>query len=409
MERSRILAAWWDARRAARLDADGLAQRRARLWQRLTPALAATPAFAALAGAPLAAFPTVDAQAMRQDFDRRNSLGLTREAAMAAALAAEAGGDGLVASGIVAGLSTGSSGGPRGLFLASSAERARYIGHSLARLLPPGALLGGTHILLVLRADSGLYRTVRRAGRFRFTYLPLGAPPEAIAAAGADIVIAPAHVLAALARARPAGWQVPRRLYWGAEPMGDAEAAWIAERLGTVPLPIYQATEGFLAAPCRHGRLHLAEDALAIELEPIPGTALHRPIVTDLFRRSQPMLRTRLDDALELDASPCPCGFGARCIRPPAGRAGDIWRFDGAVLTPRAVTDALETLLGPATDWQAIASPYEVLLRLAQPQDGATAGLKRWLQQRGVDVPVRIDIVPSLADGPKRRRVRWRP
>ena len=94
-----------------------------------------TPAVAHLAGRALEAFPVVSPEEVREGFDRWNTLGLSRAAAEAAARDAEAGGDGEVVPGVSAGFSSGSSGRP-GLFLSSRVERAAYLGHMIARLLP---------------------------------------------------------------------------------------------------------------------------------------------------------------------------------------------------------------------------------------------------------------------------------
>lgn len=144
--RSRILLAWLDTRRRMRADPAALARHRSRLWTRLHPALARTPALVDLAGRELADFPIVTPAEIRADYGRWNSLGLTDAALREAATRAEAGGTGEVVPGVIAGFSTGTSG-QRGLFVASSAERAFYIGQSLARLLPASRLLAGAPAL----------------------------------------------------------------------------------------------------------------------------------------------------------------------------------------------------------------------------------------------------------------------
>jgi hypothetical protein len=62
-----------------------------------------------------------------------------------------------------------------------------------------------------------------------------------------------------------------RRLFYGAETLNATERAFVTKRLGRRPDPIYQATEGFLGAPCRLGTLHLNEDAMIIERAPLGG------------------------------------------------------------------------------------------------------------------------------------------
>lgn len=408
-DRSAILAAWAGTRLAMARGPAVLARHRDCLWRGLAPTLAATPALRAWAGRPLCAVPVTDAADLRRDLAAWNTLGLSEAAARAAAEDAERGGAGTVADGVVAGFSTGTEG-TRGVFLASVRERAFYVGQSLAKLLPARALLTGARIALVLRANSALYRDVADAGPFRFRFLPLsldgGERLAALRAFGPDTLVAPAHVLAGVARTA-AGPPLPtlRRLFFGAEPMGDTERAWIADALGVRPAPIYQATEGFLGAACRHGTLHLNEDSLHVEMEPVPGVAAFRPVVTDLRRRSQPVVRVRLDDLIEPLPGRCPCGFAGRAIRPVAGRVADVWRLPGGAVLPRHVTDAFEAALGPAAEWWAEASPAGLAATVRDPAlAGRAAAVLRGF---GGTMPVAVRVGEPCSRGPKRRRVRW--
>lgn len=379
-----------------------------RKWRALQPALRTTPALAELAGKPLAQFPITDTADLRADYGRWNSLGLSHGQCTALADAAERGED---TGEITAGWSTGSGGGARGLFLTTAAERADYIGQSLARLLPPSALLRRQRIALHLRSNNALYTDVR-GRRIGFAHFPLEAPIAETAAALAQydpsILIAPPYRLIALAEQ---GVRFPSltHLFYGSEPTSEAERGFVAERLGLIPQPIWQATEGFLGAACREGRLHLSDHALVIELEPVAGTQGFRPIVTDLHRRSQPVVRLRGDDFLELDGlSPCRCGFVGRTIRPIGGRVGNLWRFDSCTFIPRQINEAVEAELGGAIRWQALADTRSAELRtapacppdLAQRAAAALASL--------VPVPVRSSSDLPEWPGPKRRKVVWR-
>ena len=410
-DRLAVLRAWLAARWSGwslRTPAD-VARRQARLWRTMTPVIARTPAVSALSGRPLADFPIMRPESLRDGFDDWNTLGLTRADAGTAALAGETDGSGEVRPGIVAGFSSGSSGRP-GLFVTSAAERSRWVGHILARLLPAGALLRPTRIALCLRADNRLYGDVATAGPFRFLFVGLDVPPperfERLRAFAPDVLIAPTQVLTDLARRTDSPWPL-RRLFYGAEPMGEAERGWIAAALGVRPDPIYQATEGFLGAACRLGTLHLNEDVLIIEREPVPGTSRFLPIVTDLRRTTQPMIRVRLPDLLEPLNAPCPCGSPLTAVHPVEGRLEDLWRWPGAVICPREVETAVSAALGPEHDWRAIATPRGV--RVEADPDGieaARGAIETLLAAHGVDVPVAAGGRPTL-DGVKRRRVRW--
>ena len=414
-ERGVILSAWWTAKwaRLTLARRGDIERRQNQLWRDKTAisVVRRTPATAHLAGHPLADFPIVAPQDIRAGFRLWNTLGLTRAQAEAAAQDAEAGGAGEVAPGVVAGFSTGTSG-ERGVFLSSAAERARYIGQTLARLLPATALLGRWKVALVLRADNRLYHEVEGAGRFQFRFFGLDQDADARAAAlqafAPDILIAPAHVLAELSlRAEAGGDPLPglRGLFWGAEPMGEGEREWIGDTLGVRPDPIYQATEGFLAAACPEGVLHFNEDSLVVELEAVDATTAFRPIVTDLLRASQPMIRVRLDDLVEPLPGRCGCGSAFRAIRPVEGRVSDLWRWPDRVVRPAQVWASLEAALGPRADWRATGSAKGVQLRLEPGADreGAVAAIRSLVG----DHRVTVALGPPVPDGPKRRRVRW--
>ena len=411
-DRLAILKAWGmtqiDAVRL-RSRADVL-KRQTRLWRRFQPVVARTPALATLAGQPLGAFPISTPAQVRADFARWNTVGLDEAIAVAAARAAEAGLNGDLPNGLTAGFSTGTSG-TRGLFLAGPAERGAYVGHALARLLPVDAPLRRWRIALCLRADSDLYRDVGGTGRVAFDFIGLDVAPEdrlaRLDAFRPHVLIAPSHVLADLARrcVAPPDWPL-RRLFYGAEPMGEGEQGWIGDRLGVRPDPIYQATEGFIGAACRLGTLHLNEDVLIVERELVAGTNRFRPIVTDLRRASQPVVRMRLDDLLE-PARTCACGSPLQAVRGVEGRFGDLWRWGEAAIPPRAVEDAVVDAIGPDIEWRAVASPQRVVVEadadVREQAVAAIAGLLAGMEEG----PEIVAAGPPVRDGPKRRRVRW--
>lgn len=388
-----------------RADAAALARRRDNLWQALRPTLANTPALTRHASAPTPAeIEPVDPAAMRGDVGAWNSMGIGQVEALAAAEEAEAGGPGVVRDGVVAGLSTG-TGDARGLFLVSAAERARYVGQIVAKLLPWHAPVTGARIALVLRADSQLYRDARR-GRFAFLHLPLGMAIGDMTAAldrfAPTVIVAPPRELAALARAgRPLPNSVGR-LFWGSESMASVERSSITDTLGLRPDPIYQATEGFIGAACTRGMLHLNDDSLVIDLEPVAGTDAFRPIVTDLRRRVQPIVRVRLDDLVR--PAICGCGTAARAVEPVPGRGVDMWRIPGGVMTPEQVDDHFARALPPHAQWRAGGGPERVALELV---DAAHApAMRRAAQALLPGADVQVTIVAEIG-GAKRRRVTW--
>ncbi len=407
MRTERILLAWLRTHLAMRKSASGLAKSRAAKWRALQPSLLRTPALNEHAGKPLADIPVTDISDVRRDYGRWNSLGLSHTQCTSLAGAAERGED---TGEIVAGWSTGTGGGSRGLFLTNAAERADYIGQSLARLLPASAIFKPQRIALHLRASSALYADVGRR-RMEFAHFPLdhdiAETEAALRSFDPTILIAPPHRLLSLAKR---GCDLPSlmHLFYGSEPMSRAECAFVEQRLGRLPRPIYQATEGFLGSACEQGRLHLNDHSLEIELEPVAGTGGFRPVITDLHRRSQPVVRFRGDDFLELDErTTCPCGFAGRTILPVMGRVSDLWILSTGTVAPRAIVATIEKILGGALAWQAQASSTAAILRTASDcppdlREDAALGL-----QRLTGLPVSSSGNLAEWHGPKRRKVIW--
>ncbi|ESQ85269.1 hypothetical protein AEAC466_06030 [Asticcacaulis sp. AC466] len=281
------------------------------------------------------------------------------------------------------------------MFITSTAERTLYTGQIMAKLLKPSALLRVRKVALCLRASDELYRSGRRLD---MRFFPLG-PDSAAAVAefNPDLLIAPSQVLLALAAAH----KLPdlKHLYYGAETLNDIERAFITDRLGVRPDPIYQATEGFLGAPCRQGTLHLNEDTLIVEREPLPGGRF-RPIVTDLLRRTQAVVRLRLDDILE--PTTCLCGSIRAAVRPVEGRVQDIWCWSDRQVFPREVEDHLAPLIPADHPWVATGHPNGIRLACRNEHAPRLAEALFVFGQPVEHVEYRADM-----DFPKRRHVRW--
>lgn len=287
----------------------------------------------AAGAAGLAALPLMDKTVMMDRFDELNTVGVRRDEVMRIALENERSRD--FAADIVGcsiGLSSGTSG-HRGLFLVSGAERAAWAGTMLARTLPRGRLLGH-RIALFLRADNTLYESVgSRAVSFAYfdVFADLAGNLERLARYAPTILVAPPSVLLAIARAAANGAIAvhPEKVYAVAEVLEERDAGRIAADLGQERIhQLYQCTEGFLAHTCEQGVLHLNEDVVLIEREPL-GDGRFVPIVTDLRRRAQPIVRYRLGDVLRVRDAPCPCGSALTALARIEGREGDTLRLPG--------------------------------------------------------------------------------
>jgi putative adenylate-forming enzyme len=420
--RARVLLAYGAARRRRFPDREALrAWQEARLRRVLARARVRYPYYRDVAAAELEAFPVVDRSVALARFAELNDRGLALEPCLERARAAERRRD-FTASldGLAIGLSSGTSG-RQGVFLTSPAERARWAGAVLAKALPRG-LLGGARVALVLRAGGPLYESVG-SRRVAFRFLDLARPPgehlPALAAFGPTVLAAPPPVLRFLAEARLAGALDLRleRVFSVAEVLDPQDERVIETGLGRRVDQIYQATEGFLGISCAAGRLHLNEDLLVVEQEPLDERGSRfTPVVTDLSRTSQAVIRMRLDDVLVRADEPCPCGSPLQVVHAVEGRADDVLLFpradDRGQLGPFFADFVRAAVLAApgVEDFRAVqASPGSLGLwvRPDGAQEAAAAALVRVIGAAGLVPPsVTRRAAPAEAPLEKRRRVR---
>ncbi len=222
-------------------------------------------------------------------------------------------------NGITVGLSSGTSGN-RGLFLVSESERLAWCGNILAKMLPK-APWRHQKIALFLRANSTLYEAVN-SKTLSFAYFDLLEDPSTLRQKlhtfKPDVLVAPPSMLLMLT-----GCCKPKRVISVAEVLSLIDEKRLEAEFGQKIFQIYQCTEGFLGFTCSHGSLHLNEDLLIIEKEYVDDSRFI-PIITDLFRKTQPIIRYRLDDILVEKKTPCPCGCVFQAIERIEGRCDDL-------------------------------------------------------------------------------------
>nr|WP_201469849.1 F390 synthetase-related protein [Microbacterium hydrocarbonoxydans] len=286
-----------------------------------------------LATRSFAELPLMDKRIMMSHFDDITTVGVGRDDALALAIANERAREFHVDLGSNSvGLSSGTSG-HRGLFVVSGAERDAWVGTVLARTLPRGRLLGH-RIALFLRADNTLYESVgSKAVSFRYfdVYDDMQENVARLQSYRPTILVAPPSVLREIARAADEGAfdAIPQKVYSVAEVLELSDAARIRSSLRQPVIhQLYQCTEGFLAHTCEHGVIHLNEDNMLVECERLDAERF-TPIVTDLRRRAQPIVRYRLDDVLRRRIGGCPCGSARTAIERIEGREGDTLLLRG--------------------------------------------------------------------------------
>lgn len=277
-------------------------------------------------------FPRIEKADMMEHFSQLNTVGVDRDEAFALALRAEETRDfSAVLKGVTVGLSSGTSG-ARGLFLVNPVEQQAWAGTMLAKILPR-PLWTPTRIAFFLRANSNLYQSVNK-GTVRLSYFDMLKPFEShlapLEALDPTLIIAPPQVLRGLADAMLSGGLRirPARIVSAAETLDPLDEAVIERAFGQKVYQGYQATEGFLAASCQWGTLHLNEDLVHVEREPLDvGSRRFVPIITDFRRRTQPVVRYRLNDILTEAAEPCRCGSPFLALERIEGRCDDVFKL----------------------------------------------------------------------------------
>lgn len=238
----------------------------------------------------------------------------------------------------IIGQSTGTSGN-RGYYLISDAERFVWLGTILAKTIPD-ALWRRHRVALALPGLSSLYRSASSGSRVTIGFFNLADGIDRWAAAlvafAPDTIVAPPKVLRWLAERRMLH---AVHIFSGAEVLDPVDRAVIETATGRIVREIYMATEGLLGVSCPLGVLHLAEDVVYFDWEqPAPGSELQSPIITDFTRRSQALVRYRMNDLIELAPEPCACGSPYLAVRRIEGRVDDIFHLAGTDGQIRMVT-----------------------------------------------------------------------
>ena len=275
----------------------------------------------------------IDKKEMMDKFNEMNTLNLDRDEALKIAIESEHTRDfSKKYDGISVGLSSGTSG-HRGLFVLSDKETMQWAGAILAKLLPKKDLFGH-RVAFFLRADNNLYETINsRFIKFKFFDLlkSMEHNIKELEEYNPTILVAPASVLKEIGKAK-IGNKLdgisPKKVISVAEVLTEKDERFIKEAFDKKIIhQVYQCTEGFLAYTCECGSLHINEDIVKIEKEKIDDKRFV-PIITDFYRRTQPIIRYRLNDVLISSNKKCKCGSKFMVIDKIEGREYDIFIFE---------------------------------------------------------------------------------
>ena len=281
----------------------------------------------------LAGLPLMDKKIMMENFNKLNCVGIDRDRALEIAINGEKSRNfEEKLNNISVGLSSGTSG-SRGLFIISDEERALWAGGVLAKFLPKGKLFGHK-IAFFLRADNNLYETIdSKAIKFRYFDImkDMDENTQRLQEYQPTIIVAPPSVLLLLAEAQEKKKinVKPIKIISVAEVLTEEDEGYFKSVFHLdIIHQAYQCTEGFLGYVCECGSFHINEDVIYLEKEYIDGERFV-PVITDFLRRSQPIIRYRLNDILIEDKRKCPCGSQTMVIKKIEGREDDVFIFRG--------------------------------------------------------------------------------
>lgn len=271
--------------------------------------------------------PIINKSKFMDNFNDINTCGITYDQAIRVAEKSESTRDFNPMIGeFSVGLSTGTSGN-RGLFLVNEKERAKWVAYMIDRVI--GFSFKKVKVAFFLRANNKLYdsaKSNRLSFNFFDIYKKIESHFERLSELSPDVLIAQPSVLNLIAKAIEKGIVKisPKKVISVAEVLTNEDKVYLESVFNVKLSEVYQCTEGFLASSCKEGFLHFNEDFLIVEKKYInkEKTRFH-PIITDLMRTTQPVVRYELNDIVS-EKQECICGNKFMAIEKIEGRSDDI-------------------------------------------------------------------------------------
>jgi phenylacetate-CoA ligase len=185
----------------------------------------------------------------------------------------------------------------------------------------------------------------------------------------------------------------------------------IQQAFGVRVFDFYATTEGLYGHECQEGSMHLFDDMCIAEnvdedYRPVaPGDVGSRLLVTNLFNRTQPLVRFEVTDLVAVEPQPCPCGRTLMRLRSLEGRAEDVLHLGGVHVHP--LQFGLVTADPDVREFQVVQRGDSLLLRVALRNGAAEAPARLQarvgarLEELGVPRPsVEVETVEALERSP---------
>jgi putative adenylate-forming enzyme len=227
-------------------------------------------------------------------------------------------------------------------------------------------------VAFFLRANSKLYTSVQ-SRLIQFAFFDLLIPLEHHLTQLNDlqptIVVGQPSLLMMLVEAQQQGMMhiAPQKIISVAEVLSDEDEAALKACFQVPVQQVYQCNEGMFGQTCSQGNFHLNEDGLLIEKEWLDATRF-QPIITDMRRKVQPVIRYKMNDILH--ATECTCGSKMIAVSQIEGRTDDVLHFPGG---KRVFPDFIRrTVIGAhptISNYQIIQEGSDQLSLYVQPLD----------------------------------------
>ena len=299
------------------------------------------------------------------------------------------------------GYSSGTSG-SRGMHFISEKEQAGWAGFMLSRGLDK-SIFERYKIGLILRANSNTFESVG-SNRIKFKFYDLMQPLEEIHSKiledELDILMGPPSVLSYFVDINSP--IKVRKMVSVAEVLEEVDRMKIEQHFGLTLHQFYSSTEGEIAATCEHGTLHLNEDLMIIQKEWIDEEkGWYHPIITDFRRKTQPIIRYRLNDILVTSGKKCPCGDTREVIDSIMGRSDDMFhltKFDDTIelVVPDLIRRAIMQMSDEITNYiafQKAPDQIEIQLKPEGLSNLSMEGFDELWKSKNIQPP-QIEIAP---------------
>ena len=341
--------------------------------------------------------PTVNKKIMMDNLTEYNTLGLNKDDLIRFALNVEKTRNfSLRFNGINIGMSSGTSGN-KGIVITTKEEENYIKAMYASRLvLPKGEKI---NCAFILRVNTPAFN-YNQSGN-KLTYInqlqPIEKTIEQLERLNPNIVSASPSMLKILATKLQKGRLkiYPKLLYSYAEVLYPEVKEYLEKNFKCEVHEVYQGSEGYYALTCRHGNLHINEDMVFFELLDEKGLPTkdsepcHKLLVTDLHKKSQPIIRYELNDIITISKEKCSCGSNFRVIKQIQGRADDMfWGIRTDTKEPQFIFQDYisRTIISTSEDieeYQAIQDSYtEIILRIQLKKGSNKEKIKEQLTQK---------------------------